>query len=168
MSNDYHVYPYGPVQAPMLAGQPVAPQGQAAGYAAQGFGAQGFQAQGHGPAGAYYAAYPQGMAAPMQGQMQMSMAPGYSGQTQQGTLFGLTSDRFLKGLLIGAAATYLLTNESVQRTAIKGVVKAWSMVQGGLEEVKERFQDAEAELHAAETTPGANGASHGDSGSAPA
>jgi hypothetical protein len=63
---------------------------------------------------------------------------------------GLTNDRFLKGLLIGAAAAYILTNESVQRSAIKGAVKAWTLVQGGLEEVKERFQDADAELHAAD------------------
>lgn len=69
---------------------------------------------------------------------------------QPSVLSGLTNDRFLKGLLVGAAAAYILTNESVQRTAIKGAVKAWTAVQGGLEEVKERFQDAEAELHAAE------------------
>jgi hypothetical protein len=58
----------------------------------------------------------------------------------------LLNDRFFKGLLIGAAAAYLLTNESVQRTAIKGAVKAWSLMQGGVEELKERFHDAEAEL----------------------
>jgi hypothetical protein len=71
-------------------------------------------------------------------------------QQQPSMLSGLTNDRFLKGLLVGAAAAYILTNESGQRTAIKGAVKAWTAVQGGLEEVKERFQDAEAELHAAE------------------
>jgi len=38
----------------------------------------------------------------------------------------------------------------VQRTLIKGAVKAWSFVHGGVEEIKERFHDAEAELHAAE------------------
>ena len=61
---------------------------------------------------------------------------------------GLLNDRFLKGLLIGAAAAYLLSNESVQRTAIKGAVRAWGMVQGGMEELKERFHDAEAEVRA--------------------
>ena len=60
------------------------------------------------------------------------------------------SSAFLRGLLIGAAVTYLVTNESVQRTAIKGAVKAWSLVHGGMEELKERFRDAEAELHSAE------------------
>ncbi|MGF1643022.1 MAG: YtxH domain-containing protein [Thiotrichales bacterium] len=60
----------------------------------------------------------------------------------------LLNDRFLKGLLIGAAAVYLLTNENLQRTAIKSAVKAWSLLQGGVEELKERFHDAEAEIHA--------------------
>jgi hypothetical protein len=31
---------------------------------------------------------------------------------------------------IGAAAAYLLTNESVPRGAIKGAVKVWSVLQG--------------------------------------
>lgn len=59
------------------------------------------------------------------------------------------SERFVRGLLIGAAAAYLLTNEDVQRTVIKGAVKVWSTVQGGIEEAKERFRDAEAEIQAA-------------------
>lgn len=62
------------------------------------------------------------------------------------TLFG--NPRFIKGALVGAAAAYLLSNESVQQNAIKAAVKAWSMLQGGIEEMKERFRDAEAELHA--------------------
>jgi len=79
--------------------------------------------------------------------------PGY--QPSQGSyparnsppFFNFSNDRFIKGLLIGAAATYLVTNEDVQRSLIKGVVKTWSMLQGGVEEIKERFHDAEAELH---------------------
>jgi hypothetical protein len=81
------------------------------------------------------------------------MAPGMPGAyppASSGGLFGISNDRFFRGLLIGAAATYILTNESVQRSAIKGVVKVWSMVQGGIEEAKERFQDAEAEIAAGE------------------
>lgn len=73
--------------------------------------------------------------------------PAYGAQYQQSSSL-LPSDRFLKGLLIGAAATYLLTNESVQRSVIKGTVKAWSLLQGGVEELKERFHDAEAEVRA--------------------
>lgn len=71
--------------------------------------------------------------------------------TQQNTpFFNFGNERFMRGLLIGAAATYILTNEKVQRNAIKGMVRVWSTLQGGLEELKERFQDAEAELRATE------------------
>ena len=69
-------------------------------------------------------------------------------QAQNSGLFGFANERFFKGLLIGAAAAYLLTNENVQRTAIKGAVKAWSLLQGGVEELKERFHDADAEIRA--------------------
>ena len=61
-----------------------------------------------------------------------------------------TSDKFIRGALIGAAAAYVLTNENVQHSVIKGTVKAWNMVQCGVEEVKERFRDAEAEILAEE------------------
>jgi hypothetical protein len=64
------------------------------------------------------------------------------------------SDRFVKGLVIGAAAAYVLTNENIQRAAIKSAVQAWSTVQGGVEELKERFQDAEAELRMAQQEHG--------------
>lgn len=114
-------------------------QGQAQ---VSGMGASGMPVQGT----AYQGASHSGIA--QQGMMQQGMgypmyAPYYS---QQNT--SLFNDRFLKGLLIGAAAAYLLTNETVQRTAIKGAVKAWSLLQGGVEELKERFHDAEAEVRA--------------------
>jgi hypothetical protein len=85
-----------------------------------------------------------GKYAPMGFYGQPMYAPYYA-QQQNSSLF---NDRFLKGLLIGAAAAYLLTNETVQRTAIKSAVKAWSLLQGGVEELKERFHDAEAEIRA--------------------
>lgn len=134
MSTEHYPYlPYHP-----LSQQPSAQGGQSG---------QG----GHYPAGAY-AATPAQVA--YYAQSQWAMPPGaYPGayQSQQSSpFFNISNDRFLKGLLIGAAATYLLTNESVQRTMIKGAVKAWSFVRGGVEEIKERFHDAEAELHAAE------------------
>jgi hypothetical protein len=73
-----------------------------------------------------------------------TMHPAYYAQ-QSTSVF---NERFVKGLLIGAAAAYLLTNETVQRTAIKSVVKVWSLLQGGVEELTERFHDAEAEIRA--------------------
>lgn len=98
--------------------------------------------------GVYPGAYPAGQ---YQGSFGSGYAtfpnPQYQAQTP---FFNFSNERFLKGLVIGAAAAYLLTNESVQRSAIKGAVKVWSMLQGGLEEIKERFHDAEAEIRAAE------------------
>lgn len=53
---------------------------------------------------------------------------------------------YLKGVLLGAGLTYLLTNPKVQRALVKGAVTAWSAVQGGVEEVKEQIQDIKAEM----------------------
>ncbi|WP_242464034.1 hypothetical protein [Thiococcus pfennigii] len=120
------------------------------------------------PYHSYHPSYPQsygqGSAGPQPGQAHGPMAggayPGYPQQAYHGgapqgayaarpaaPFFNFSNDRFVKGLLIGAAATYLVTNEGVQRAVIKGVVRTWSMLQGGIEEIKERFEDAEAELH---------------------
>lgn len=62
----------------------------------------------------------------------------------------LTNPSFLKGAVIGGIAAYLLTNEQVQQALIKNSVKVWALFQGGVEEMKERFRDAEAELHASQ------------------
>jgi hypothetical protein len=93
------------------------------------------------------AAYPYAAAAPAAG-LPVQRVPAVAAKPVQ-PLFNFGNDRFVRGLLIGAAAAYLLTNEDVQRTVIKGAVKVWSTVQGGVEEAKERFRDAEAELQAA-------------------
>ncbi|CAH2601870.1 conserved protein of unknown function [Rhodovastum atsumiense] len=63
----------------------------------------------------------------------------------------------LTGMLVGAAAAALLSNEAVQRTLIRSLVSAWAGVQGGLEEVKERFRDAEAELRQTAGMPPTDG-----------
>ena len=54
--------------------------------------------------------------------------------------------RLVKGAVIGAAAVYLMTNEKVQQSAIRSMVKIWSLLRGGAEELKERFEDAHAEV----------------------
>ncbi|WP_242479081.1 YtxH domain-containing protein [Lamprobacter modestohalophilus] len=147
---------------PSMPGAPMQGAPMSAGQAMH----QGYAPQQPGlmPAGGYYAGYH-----PAYQQMQqmpiaapgalMAAAPGagampgsgYSAQAASSSFLNLGNDRFLKGLLIGAAAAYLLTNESVQRTAIKGVVKLWGGLQGGVEEIKERFHDAEAEIQASES-----------------
>lgn len=154
MSNPCHpYYPQAPGVPAQGQGQTMAP-GQSGGpgayqaQAGQGGYGQGGYGQSAYPAGqgqyAHYQGYPPGNEGypglPYRSQYQSPSTP----------FFNFSNDRFLKGLLIGAAAAYILTNESVQRAAIKGAVKAWSMLQGGVEEIKERFQDAEAEIRAGE------------------
>lgn len=60
-----------------------------------------------------------------------------------------SADSLIKGLAIGAGAAYLLTNETAQRTILRSAVQAWALLQNGIEELKERLQDAEAEVAAA-------------------
>lgn len=55
---------------------------------------------------------------------------------------------FIKGALIGAAVTYLLTNEKIQDALFKTAAKSSTMFQTGMEEVKERYEDAKAEVAA--------------------
>lgn len=57
-----------------------------------------------------------------------------------------SSDRFIRGLIIGAAATYILTNEKAQKAIIKTGMKLYGAVAGGVEEIKEKIMDAKAEL----------------------
>ena len=60
--------------------------------------------------------------------------------------FEFSNSRYLKGFLIGAGVTFLATNPGVQKAIVKGAVKLWSLVQGGVEEVKEQIHDIQAEI----------------------
>ncbi|TWI75669.1 hypothetical protein LZ24_00722 [Desulfobotulus alkaliphilus] len=53
---------------------------------------------------------------------------------------------YLKGFVVGAAAALVLTNPTIQKALVGGVVKIWSAVQGGVEEVKEQIHDIRAEM----------------------
>lgn len=64
------------------------------------------------------------------------------------SFFNFRDERFVKGAVTGAALTFLLTNESLQKNTLKSVVKFWNMLQGGVEEMKERIQDIDAEIKA--------------------
>ncbi len=55
---------------------------------------------------------------------------------------------FVKGALIGVVATYLLTNDSAQKAIFKTVARGAEMFQAGIEEMKEKMEDAKAELEA--------------------
>jgi hypothetical protein len=60
--------------------------------------------------------------------------------------FEFSNAGYLKGLLAGAGVTLLLTNSDVQKALMRGTVKLWSTIQGGVEEVKEQFKDVKAEM----------------------
>lgn len=70
------------------------------------------------------------------------------GDSGLGSFFNFRDERFLKGAITGAALTFVLTNESFQKNTVKSVLKFWHMLQGGMEEMKERIQDIDAELKA--------------------
>ena len=53
---------------------------------------------------------------------------------------------FFAGILLGAAATYFLTDENAQKKLFKLIAKGTEMFQMGIEEMKERFEDAKAEM----------------------
>jgi Na+/H+-translocating membrane pyrophosphatase len=92
------------------------------------------------PAGGQYQVDPSGYSSQATGaypQAQVSWTQGW---------FAVTDPGYLKGALLGAAVTYLLTNPKVQRAMVKGVVTLWTTVQGGVEEVKEQIQDIKAEM----------------------
>lgn len=59
-------------------------------------------------------------------------------------LFG--SNSFITGIVLGAAATYFLTDENAQKKLFKLIAKGTEMFQMGIEEMKERFEDAKAEM----------------------
>ncbi len=56
------------------------------------------------------------------------------------------SQQFWKGIAIGAIATIFITNETLQKAVMKGAIKFYDTVQSGAYELKEKFEDVQAEL----------------------
>ena len=63
-----------------------------------------------------------------------------------GPFGGLGGNSFLSGILVGAAVSYFLTDENAQKRLFKLIAKGTEMFQMGIEEMKERFEDAKAEM----------------------
>lgn len=61
---------------------------------------------------------------------------------------GFNNADFVKGALIGAAVTFLLTNKGAQETLMKAATKGTELFQAGMEELKERYEDARAQMEA--------------------
>jgi hypothetical protein len=163
--------PYGPYVPPGTAPAPdghAAPHDEAADHAhaaywpgcppggfGPGFGPGWHRAWGHPPGHGPWAGpwWPHGGPAPGWGPG-WGAPPPRPAEKDEPSLFtsglGVHNDALIKGVLIGAGLTFLFTNETVQKNLIGAAVKVWSTLQGGVEEMKERFRDAEAELAAGE------------------
>lgn len=74
---------------------------------------------------------------------------GTNGYTNSTSFFstGNTQRDFIVGALIGAAASFILTNENAQKALLKGFAKLSSLFEMGVEELKERYEDAKAEVN---------------------
>ena len=69
------------------------------------------------------------------------------------TVLGLDvkSSTFWTGAAVGAGLALLVTNESVQKGVVKTFSKMMAAVGGGIEEIKEKYEDAKAEVEAEAT-----------------
>ncbi len=59
----------------------------------------------------------------------------------------LGNHTFLTGLGVGAVVTLLVSNPGVQRAVFRTVARTTNAITSGLAEAKERFHDAQAEVH---------------------
>jgi gas vesicle protein len=69
-------------------------------------------------------------------------------QNNQVNKSGFNNGDFIKGALIGAALTFLLTNKDAQKNIMKAASKGSELFQVGMEELKERYEDARAAMEA--------------------
>ncbi len=58
------------------------------------------------------------------------------------------TEQFIIGALLGAAATYVLSDEALRAKLLKGAMKLYGNVAGGIEEFKEQLADLKAEAQA--------------------
>ena len=79
---------------------------------------------------------------PLQNNTQQSIPASSSVQS------GFNNGDFIKGALIGALATYLLTNKNAQETIMKTIGKGSELFSAGIVELKERYEDAKAQKQA--------------------
>ncbi|WP_419765849.1 MAG: YtxH domain-containing protein [Arcobacter sp.] len=74
--------------------------------------------------------------------------PSANNPQQNNSASGFNTGDFVKGALIGAAVTYLLTNKNAQENAFKAFGKGNELFQAGIEELKERYEDVKAQMQA--------------------
>ncbi len=59
---------------------------------------------------------------------------------------GFNTNDFVKGAVIGAGITFLLTNKTSQKAILNGFAKVSDLFNIGMEEIKERIEDAKASM----------------------
>jgi len=84
----------------------------------------------------------------VQPEQKQNQNPYINNQPSQKANSSFDTGNFLKGALIGAVGAYLLTNEDAQKKIFKTFAKGADMFGAGIEEMKERLEDAKAELEA--------------------
>ncbi len=77
---------------------------------------------------------------------QAGMYPAYYENTYTDPAVFYHSQQFWKGIALGAIAAIFVTNEGVQKAVMKGAIKMYDMVQSGANELKEKFEDVQAEV----------------------
>lgn len=56
------------------------------------------------------------------------------------------SPQLWKGVALGAITAIFITNESLQKAVMKGAIKLYDTIQSGAYELKEKFEDVQAEV----------------------
>eukprot|EP00767_Chilomastix_cuspidata_P008417 gnl/Chilomastix_cuspidata/9662.p1 GENE.gnl/Chilomastix_cuspidata/9662~~gnl/Chilomastix_cuspidata/9662.p1 ORF type:complete len:109 (-),score=7.66 gnl/Chilomastix_cuspidata/9662:524-850(-) len=60
--------------------------------------------------------------------------------------FNFSNGSYLMGFTIAAGITLVAASPKVRESIVKGGVKTWEYLQGGIEELKEKVQDVRAEM----------------------
>jgi hypothetical protein len=118
------------------AGAPYGQPGSNPGYADPGYGNPGYADPGYGASGYGSSGYG-------------------SGAVTSDWLHGLSAylparhrDQFLMGLVLGAGAAWVLSDEALRAKMIKSGMKLYANIAGGFEELKEQMADIRAEVAA--------------------
>lgn len=70
----------------------------------------------------------------------------FAGLNQLGKSKFFKKNSFLNGAILGAAVVYFCTNENAQTNLFKFIAKGSELFEMGIEEMKERFLDAKAQM----------------------
>lgn len=81
---------------------------------------------------------------------------GFGANAQNNSMLGSFTNLFsnmntsdlIKGAAIGAGLAYVLSNEQTQKSIFKAIAQISQFAVGGVQELKERFEDVQAELDA--------------------